>query len=67
MTVVPLDPNSAKGRRIAEELTQVIAEVRLAIRERSKPPKPGTPAPSAPPRPKPRPVRPVAPKKGVAA
>jgi hypothetical protein len=67
MTVIPLDPNTAKGRLIAEELTQVIAEVRLAIRERSKPPPAGTPVPSAPPRPKPTPIRPVAPKKGVAA
>jgi hypothetical protein len=67
MTVIPLDPNTAKGRLIAEELTQVIAEVRLAIRERSKPPRPGTPVPSAPPRPKPRPVGPAQPKKGAAA
>lgn len=67
MSVIPLDPNSAKGRLIADELSQVIAEVRLAIRERSKPAKPGSVPPSRPPKTKPRPVAPVQPKKGAAA
>lgn len=67
MTVIALDPNSPKGRHLAEELTQVIAEVRLAIRERSKPPKQGTPTPSRPPKSPPRPSRPAKPSKGVAA
>lgn len=54
MTVVPLDPSSARGVQVAEQLTQVLAEVRLAIaaRSRSKPPKEGTPTPD---RPKPKP------------
>jgi hypothetical protein len=59
----PLDPASARGAELADRLTQVFAEVRLAIWERSKPPKTGTPAPSAPPRPKPKPVGPAKPNK----
>jgi hypothetical protein len=32
--VAPLDPDSEKGREVAERLTQIFAEVRLAIAER---------------------------------
>jgi len=64
MSAVPLDPDSPRGRELAEQLTQVFAEVRLAIAERqSKPPKPGTPAPSGPPTPRPRPSAPSQPAK----
>lgn len=66
--VVPLDPDSPRGRALAEELTQVFAEVRLAIarRQLSKPPKQGTPTPSRPPRQPTRPAAPKPPKKGAA-
>ena len=56
MSAAPLDPTSTRGAELAAELTQVFAEVRLAIAARqSKPPKPGTPAPGGPPRPRPTP------------
>jgi hypothetical protein len=33
-TPQPLDPNSTKGRETAERLTQVLAEIRVAIAAR---------------------------------
>ncbi len=66
--VMPLDPDSPRGQALAEELTQVFAEVRLAIarRAQSKPPKQGTPTPSRPPAQPKRPAAPAQPKKGAA-
>lgn len=64
--IQPLDPTSDRGIELAERLTEVFAQVRLAIESRrSKPPKPGTPTPSAPPRPKPKPVGPAKPNKAT--
>jgi hypothetical protein len=66
--VVPLDPDSPRGMELAERLTQVFAQVRLAIaaRSQSRPPKQGTPAPSPTPKPKPAPTHPKPPKKAAA-
>jgi hypothetical protein len=34
--IVPLDPDSARGRETADRLSQVLAEVRVAIAERER-------------------------------
>lgn len=66
MSVAPLDPDSPRGIELTGRLTEVFAQVRLAIEaRRSKPPKTGTPAPSAPSRPKPKPVGPAKPNKST--
>jgi hypothetical protein len=63
MSAVPLDPASPRGLELAARLTQIFAEVRLAIADRqSKPPKKGTPAPAPAPRPAKQPRRPARPK-----
>lgn len=62
----PLDPTSPRGIELTERLTEVFAQVRLAIEaRRSKPPKTGTPTPGAPPRPRPKPVGPAKPNKAT--
>lgn len=35
-TIVPLDPDSPKGREVAERLTELLAEFRLAIAARER-------------------------------
>lgn len=66
MSTVPLDPASPRGIELTAQLTQIFAEVRLAIwkRGQSKPPKQGTPPPA---RPKKGVKPPRKPKKGQAA
>lgn len=64
--IAPLDPTSDRGIELTERLTEVFAQVRLAIEaRRSSKPKPGTPAPSPSPRPKPKPVGPAKPSKAT--
>lgn len=36
VTITPLDPDSDKGREVAERLTQVLAEIRVRIEERRR-------------------------------
>lgn len=35
-TITPLDPDSPAGRRLAEELSQVLAEIQVAIWQRQQ-------------------------------
>lgn len=36
LQITPLDPNSDKGREVAERLTDVLAEIRVAVKERRR-------------------------------
>jgi hypothetical protein len=36
LKITPLDPNSPKGREVAERLTETLADIRLAIAERER-------------------------------
>lgn len=61
MSLPVLDPDTALGREVAADLSQTLAEIRLAVQNRARqsdPPKPGSPPASPPPT---QPQRPTGP------